>query len=117
MLSEIMQKGSRFVRSWPQINNNQSYCICYTSGTTGNPRGSIITHKAILSVILTTEERFQLKDDDVYYSILPLAHVMERAILLAVLFQKGRIGFFTGNIQKMKEDVELLKPTIILSVP
>jgi long-subunit acyl-CoA synthetase (AMP-forming) len=42
---------------------------------------------------------------------------MERAILLAVLFQKGRIGFFTGNIQKMKEDVELLKPTIILSVP
>jgi long-chain acyl-CoA synthetase len=58
MLSEIMQKGSRFVRSWPQISNNQTYCICYTSGTTGNPRGSIITHKAILSVILTTEERF-----------------------------------------------------------
>jgi long-chain acyl-CoA synthetase len=42
---------------------------------------------------------------------------MERVILISILLQKGKIGFFHGNVAEMKEDLVILKPTILLSVP
>lgn len=77
----------------------------------------MITHKAMLSSIVNVEERIKITNDDVYYSVLPLAHVMERVILLSVILQQGKVGFFHGNVANMKEDLQLLRPTVLLSVP
>jgi long-subunit acyl-CoA synthetase (AMP-forming) len=51
------------------------------------------------------EERLFFENSDIYISYLPLAHVMEIAVLLGFLFNKGKIGFYHGNMLKLKEDL------------
>ncbi|NXJ60960.1 ACSL1 ligase, partial [Rostratula benghalensis] len=58
--------------------------ICFTSGTTGNPKGAMITHQNIVSnasaFVKTTEKTFMPSSDDVLISFLPLAHMFERIV-------------------------------------
>ncbi|KFV48587.1 Long-chain-fatty-acid--CoA ligase 1, partial [Gavia stellata] len=58
--------------------------ICFTSGTTGNPKGAMITHQNIVSnasaFVKTTEKTFMPSSDDVLISFLPLAHMFERLV-------------------------------------
>jgi long-subunit acyl-CoA synthetase (AMP-forming) len=51
------------------------------------------------------EERILLRDEDIYISYLPLAHVMEIGIMMSFLFNNGKIGFFHGNMLKLKDDM------------
>jgi long-chain acyl-CoA synthetase len=92
--------------------------FCYTSGTTGIPKGAMIPHKALLAEIAAlpyTDANF--KETDVHLSYLPLAHVMERGFITAAMLRCVAVGFFTGNAQKLIEDAQVLKPTIFLGVP
>jgi long-chain acyl-CoA synthetase len=63
------------------------------------------------------EEDFELGPSDVHLSYLPLAHMLERCTQ-AILFMNGsKIGFFSGDIKCLVEDIQILKPTIFISVP
>ena len=54
---------------------------------------------------------------DVHLSYLPLAHIFECGVLCVVLFSGGRIGFSSGQIKKMNEDLTTLRPTAMFGVP
>ncbi|NWX33279.1 ACSL1 ligase, partial [Notiomystis cincta] len=80
--------------------------ICFTSGTTGNPKGAMITHQNIVSnasaFVKTTEKTFMPSTDDVLISFLPLAHMFERIVevsicLLYLIIEK--LSFLTKCIQ------------------
>ncbi|NXY75384.1 ACSL1 ligase, partial [Glareola pratincola] len=62
--------------------------ICFTSGTTGNPKGAMITHQNIVSnasaFVKTTEKTFMPSPDDVLISFLPLAHMFERIVEVSI---------------------------------
>ncbi|NXV26949.1 ACSL1 ligase, partial [Rissa tridactyla] len=62
--------------------------ICFTSGTTGNPKGAMITHQNIVSnasaFVKTTEKTFIPSSDDVLISFLPLAHMFERIVEVSI---------------------------------
>ncbi|NWR26910.1 ACSL1 ligase, partial [Tachuris rubrigastra] len=62
--------------------------ICFTSGTTGNPKGAMITHQNIVSnasaFVKTTEKTFMPSSDDVLISFLPLAHMFERIVEVSI---------------------------------
>ncbi|KGL98654.1 Long-chain-fatty-acid--CoA ligase 1 [Charadrius vociferus] len=62
--------------------------ICFTSGTTGNPKGAMITHQNIVSntsaFVKTTEKTFVPTSDDVLISFLPLAHMFERIVEVSI---------------------------------
>ncbi|NXH22027.1 ACSL1 ligase, partial [Bucco capensis] len=62
--------------------------ICFTSGTTGNPKGAMITHQNIVSnasaFVKTTEKTFMPSSDDVLISFLPLAHMFERVVEVSI---------------------------------
>ncbi|NWV29285.1 ACSL1 ligase, partial [Origma solitaria] len=64
--------------------------ICFTSGTTGNPKGAMITHQNIVSnasaFVKTTEKTFMPSTDDVLISFLPLAHMFERIVEVSICF-------------------------------
>ncbi|NWR53504.1 ACSL1 ligase, partial [Regulus satrapa] len=64
--------------------------ICFTSGTTGNPKGAMITHQNIVSnasaFVKTTEKSFVPSADDVLISFLPLAHMFERIVEVSICF-------------------------------
>jgi long-chain acyl-CoA synthetase len=73
------------------------YTFSYTSGTTGMPKGVMLTHRNFVSNcagLTRFDGTFKIRDDDVYFSYLPLAHVFERCILLVAVVYKMQIGFY-----------------------
>ncbi|KAJ1546352.1 Long chain acyl-CoA synthetase 7 peroxisomal, partial [Cladochytrium tenue] len=93
-------------------------CLSYTSGTTGTPKGVMLTHRNFLSVIRALFEMGQTPvPGDMHISYLPLAHVFERLVCLAWLGFGVSIGFSRGNVKYLMEDVAMLRPTVFTSVP
>ena len=67
--------------------------------------------------ILQVAGQFTFNSDDTYISYLPLAHVFDRLGVYAAMSVGAAVGFFSGNIQKIIDDLQVLKPTIFVSVP
>ncbi|CAG5136565.1 unnamed protein product [Candidula unifasciata] len=96
--------------------------VCYTSGTTGTPKGAMLTHRnmvACLSAALKVLETcgITLSSEDTLISYLPLAHSYERILEAIALTSGARTGFFQGDVRKLMDDIKELKPTVFPSVP
>ncbi|XP_040030505.1 long-chain-fatty-acid--CoA ligase 1 isoform X2 [Gasterosteus aculeatus] len=95
--------------------------ICFTSGTTGNPKGAMLTHKNVVSncsaFIKITESCARTTCDDVMLSFLPLAHMFERVVEGVMIVHGASIGFFQGDIRLLSDDLNTLKPTVFPVVP
>jgi long-chain acyl-CoA synthetase len=99
-------------------NRDSLVTVCYTSGTTGNPKGVMISHNSLIVSLESASNRIiQFLPDDIYLSYLPLAHMMERMCVNGIMMHGGRVGLFGGDIQKIRDDLALLKPTLFASVP
>ena len=63
------------------------------------------------------DSQFKFEESDVYISYLPLAHSFERFLMNAAMANRVRYGFYQGDVMKLKEDLAILKPTLMVSVP
>ncbi|XP_072256925.1 long-chain-fatty-acid--CoA ligase 6 isoform X1 [Pyxicephalus adspersus] len=95
--------------------------VCFTSGTTGNPKGAMLTHGNVVAdfsgFLKVTESQWSPTSEDVHISYLPLAHMFERMVQSVVYCHGGRIGFFQGDIRLLSDDMKILRPTIFPVVP
>ncbi|KAG8517553.1 Long-chain-fatty-acid--CoA ligase 1 [Galemys pyrenaicus] len=95
--------------------------ICFTSGTTGNPKGALITHRNIISdcsaFVKVTEKVLLVNASDSHISFLPLAHMFEQLMVCVMLCHGAKIGFFQGDIRLLMDDLKVLQPTIFPVVP
>eukprot|EP00792_Barthelona_sp_PAP020_P005434 TRINITY_DN2647_c0_g1_i1.p1 TRINITY_DN2647_c0_g1~~TRINITY_DN2647_c0_g1_i1.p1 ORF type:complete len:621 (+),score=148.63 TRINITY_DN2647_c0_g1_i1:594-2456(+) len=95
--------------------------LVYTSGTTGNPKGAMLTHHNIISALFILNSRLKPYPSDmkrdVYYSYLPLAHVFERIAMHLQIAHGHLVGFFSGSITMLADDLQTLRPTFMIAVP
>jgi len=96
--------------------------VMYTSGTTGDPKGVILTHQNILAsssaLLLQNKDIKLLREDDVYISYLPLAHSFETCMQVDCIIVGCAVGFYQGSPAKMiSDDLPTLRPTVMAGVP
>jgi len=92
--------------------------ICYTSGTTGLPKGVILTHANMISAACGLGyPEVPITETDRHISYLPSAHILERAVSLVILIAGASMGYYSGTVPKLFEDIVILKPTIFVTVP
>ena len=101
----------------PGISPDNPATIVYTSGTTGEPKGAVLTHGNIVSNALAAEKRFRFTADDVILSYLPLCHMFERTCgYYTFLFAGARIAY-AQDMTTIVDDIRLVRPTILIAVP
>ncbi|EPE30902.1 Acetyl-CoA synthetase-like protein [Glarea lozoyensis ATCC 20868] len=91
--------------------------INYTSGTTGNPKGVVLTHGNAVAAITVARVTSEVLPSDVIISYLPLAHIYQRLSEHNALSANAAIGYFRGDILGLVDDMKILKPTGFISVP
>ncbi|KAG9032336.1 hypothetical protein FRB95_001589 [Tulasnella sp. JGI-2019a] len=97
---------------------DQLAAVSYTSGTTSNPKGVMLTHKNLVSGTRSHLHGLTvLPQNFILISYLPLAHIYGRFLELLTLALGGCIGYFTGNPANLIADMQVLKPHFFPSVP
>ncbi|XAR55132.1 Long-chain-fatty-acid--CoA ligase [Bertholletia excelsa] len=133
---EVGQKFGLNMHSWDEflsLGENKHYdlpvkkksdicTIMYTSGTTGDPKGVLLSNNSIVSLIAGVKRLLEsvnesLNANDIYISYLPLAHIFDRVIEELFINQAASIGFWRGDVKLLVEDIGELKPTIFCAVP
>ena len=90
--------------------------IVYTSGTTGDPKGVMLSHGNIISNLLATTGWIALSPEDTTLSFLPLSHVFERVVVFRCLYD-GVTVYFAEGLTTVARDLQAVKPTVVTGVP
>jgi len=91
--------------------------IVYTSGTTGPPKGAMISHRGMISMIQGLSQVLEFKPTDSVVSVLPLCHVAERMFSLIFPMYCGSTVNFAESVATLQEDMKEISPTAFLNVP
>ncbi|KAJ4711896.1 Long chain acyl-CoA synthetase [Melia azedarach] len=119
---EFLQLGEKKQVDLPVKKKSDICTIMYTSGTTGDPKGVMISNESIVTLVAGVKHLLQSVNEeltvkDVYLSYLPLAHIFDRVIEEFFISQGAAIGFWRGDVKLLLEDIGELKPTIFCAVP
>jgi long-chain acyl-CoA synthetase len=121
-LEELRSRGAardagELAERQDNVKPDDPYTIVYTSGTTGPPKGSELTHRNAMFVGLVAQELDFVTPDETIYLYLPLAHVFALITMLASFDRGTCLVFFGGDTRKILEEIIATKPTYLPSVP
>ena len=91
--------------------------IVYTSGTTGRPKGVMLTHRNVVSNVKATLDCVSPREGDVFLSFLPLSHTFERTAGYYLALATGCAIAYNRSVLLLAEDLKTIRPTVIISVP
>lgn len=122
-LAYLLQEGRKLLfegnRSYPEISiDPEVMCsLLFTSGTTGNPKGVMLSHRNLASNIRNSSRLLTLRPDDRTLSVLPIHHTFESTLgNMLVLYQGGSIAFCEG-LKYVTKNLEECKASILVGVP
>ena len=109
--------GKSFEEMTKTITSSETAIIVYTSGTTGPPKGAMITHENLRFAAITWGLVYDYRKNDEVLSYLPLCHVAERVISVANAVYHGYVVNFGEDTNSFTEDLREVQPTFFLGVP
>jgi len=118
-LSKIKSKMTKSSDT-EKVSEDDLASLLYTSGTTGHSKGVMLSHKNLVTNALSAFKNVTIKDDDVFLSILPLAHTFECTVGLIVPILHGSSIRYIDKVPTpsvLLKAFEIVKPTMMLSVP
>nr|ACM44008.1 acyl-CoA synthetase [Babesia bovis] len=119
-IEELIDKYRDNIVEVPQGDRNAIATVIYTSGTSGMPKGAIHTNLSLMETshrIYFTANRLRFSTNFTILSFLPLSHVYERFVEHFAASNMSRIGYYGGNIKNILDDIQALKPDILVGVP
>lgn len=99
------------------VNRAELATIVYTSGTTGRPKGVMLSHYNLLYNIKSGLSSVTIFPSDVFMSFLPLSHTLERTIGYYLAICSGSCVAYARSIKELGEDMIKIKPTVLVTVP
>jgi long-chain acyl-CoA synthetase len=91
--------------------------IVYTSGTTGRPKGVMLSHHNMLSIAHAGLTMIDVFEEDLFLSFLPLSHTLERTVGYYLPMMAGSTVAYARSIPQLAEDLQQIRPTILIAVP
>ena len=116
-LDELMAMGRRQPVAPVPVTPDELAGLVYTSGTTGKPKGVIITHGNLLSQLESISTTQELFPDDRSLSILPWGHLMGQIVEVHLLIYCGNSAAILGNVANLAQDIGVARPTMLFAVP
>jgi long-chain acyl-CoA synthetase len=120
--SNVLYMGNQFQKEHDPsdidaIPEHQLATIVYTSGTSGTPKGVMLTHKNIVSNILASTRYLPVNNSDTTLSYLPLSHIFERTVGQFAAFTFGATIAYAESIETILENLQEVRPTLLVTVP
>lgn len=116
-LDAVEKLGASLNRPYNPPKAADAITINYTSGTTGAPKGVLLTHGMAVAATSSSLVSSSIDNSAVLCSYLPLAHIYGRLLEHSALWAGSRVGYFHGNVLELVDDLKLLRPTTFASVP
>ena len=119
LISDILNENNFQIKINKNLKRNTPACIIYTSGTSGNPKGVILSHGGILA---NCEGAYDLlkplvnKRHPVFLTWLPLSHSYEHAVQFIQILLGAKV-FYAESLEKLLSNMSIAKPTIMTAVP
>jgi len=120
--TEIIELGNKFhnneklVKIKGSISASDVATILYTSGTTGNPKGVMLSHNNLISNAIANQDAANFNPEWKALSFLPLNHVFERMLTILYLF-KGVSIYYAESMEKIADNIKELQPQCFATVP
>lgn len=113
--SPLTEEG--YHAAWVQVVPDQLASIVYTSGTTGEPKGVMLTHANFVSNVRAAHEVLRFTRRDVLVSFLPLSHVLERMAAYYLALSWGACVAYSEGPRHLRDNILEVRPTMMLLVP
>ena len=114
---KISETGAqRFDEKVKRVKPSDLATIMYTSGTTGVPKGVMLSHSNIVSEVRALSKSIDAGVEDLLISYLPLSHVLERLVEYFLIMNGTAVGY-CESIESLPRNLMELKPTLLVSVP
>ncbi|NOR40983.1 MAG: AMP-binding protein, partial [Gammaproteobacteria bacterium] len=91
--------------------------IVYTSGTTGRPKGVMLSHYNMLSIAHSALTMIDVFQEDLFLSFLPLSHTLERTAGYYLPVMSGSTVAYARSILQLADDLQHIRPTVMIAVP
>ncbi|PFG55451.1 long-subunit acyl-CoA synthetase (AMP-forming) [Vibrio sp. ES.051] len=101
----------------PQHHDDKLMSLVYTSGTSGLPKGAMLTYGAFSWSVQQLINHIGIQENDRLFSYLPLAHITERVYIFGSSIMAGVTTAFPESLDTFIEDVKMHRPTLFVSVP
>jgi len=116
-MDEFLPVAATQLQPAPACKMEELASIIYTSGTTGKPKGVMLSHANMLTNAYAALDTFRVRGDDIFLSFLPLSHTFERTLGYYLAVMTGATVAFARSIPQLSEDLQIIRPTLLISVP